>query len=151
MPIHVLQHHYSHHHAGPPLAADVCDVVHRSDTICDLGGSKELANYGEYSGAPSTSQTFEYAKTILSLMTQEKHPEGSVWGSVCVCGGQCVWCGVCVCVCMRACVRACMRVCVCVCVCVCMCMRTPLMCMLMYSQHQCSCQGPQPQYAICRK
>jgi ATP citrate (pro-S)-lyase len=49
-----------------------------SDTICDLGGSKELANYGEYSGAPSESQTFEYAKTILSLMTQEKHPEGKV-------------------------------------------------------------------------
>ena len=47
-----------------------------SDTICDLGGSKELANYGEYSGAPSESQTFEYAKTILSLMTQQKHPEG---------------------------------------------------------------------------
>ena len=23
-----------------------------SDTICDLGGATELANYGEYSGAP---------------------------------------------------------------------------------------------------
>ena len=49
-----------------------------SDTICDLGGSKELANYGEYSGAPSESQTFEYAKTILGLMTKEVHPEGKV-------------------------------------------------------------------------
>ena len=49
-----------------------------SDTICDLGGSSELANYGEYSGAPSESQTFEYAKTILSLMTKEIHPEGKV-------------------------------------------------------------------------
>ncbi|KAF5272799.1 hypothetical protein FQA39_LY07826 [Lamprigera yunnana] len=49
-----------------------------SDTICDLGGAKELANYGEYSGAPSEQQTYEYAKTILSLMTQEKHPEGKV-------------------------------------------------------------------------
>ena len=47
-----------------------------SDTICDLGGSKELANYGEYSGAPSTSQTFDYAKTILTLMTKEMHPDG---------------------------------------------------------------------------
>ena len=28
-----------------------------SDTICDLGGTKELANYGEYSGAPSEQQT----------------------------------------------------------------------------------------------
>lgn len=49
-----------------------------SDTICDLGGASELANYGEYSGAPSEQQTYEYAKTILSLMTQEKHPQGKV-------------------------------------------------------------------------
>lgn len=49
-----------------------------SDTVCDLGGSKELANYGEYSGAPSESQTYDYAKTILSLMVQEKHPQGKV-------------------------------------------------------------------------
>lgn len=49
-----------------------------SDTICDLGGANELANYGEYSGAPSEQQTYEYAKTILSLMTQEKHPQGKV-------------------------------------------------------------------------
>ena len=50
---------------------------HDSDTVCDLGGSKELANYGEYSGAPSESQTYDYAKTILSLMVQEKHPQGT--------------------------------------------------------------------------
>lgn len=49
-----------------------------SDTICDMGGAQELANYGEYSGAPSEQQTYEYAKTILSLMTQEKHLEGKV-------------------------------------------------------------------------
>lgn len=49
-----------------------------SDVICDLGGASELANYGEYSGAPSEQQTYEYAKTILSLMTQEKHPQGKV-------------------------------------------------------------------------
>lgn len=47
-----------------------------SDTICDLGGVDELANYGEYSGAPSEQQTYDYAKTILSLMTREKHPNG---------------------------------------------------------------------------
>ena len=41
-----------------------------SDTICALGGSEELANYGEYSGAPSEQQTYDYAKTILSLMTR---------------------------------------------------------------------------------
>lgn len=50
-----------------------------SDTICDLGGATELANYGEYSGAPSEQQTYEYAKTILSLMTSSpKHPKGKV-------------------------------------------------------------------------
>lgn len=48
-----------------------------SDTICDLGGVNELANYGEYSGAPSEQQTYDYAKTILSLMTREKHPDGT--------------------------------------------------------------------------
>ncbi|ELU08772.1 hypothetical protein CAPTEDRAFT_165363 [Capitella teleta] len=49
-----------------------------ADTICDMGGAAELANYGEYSGAPSESQTYEYAKTILTLMTKEKHAEGKV-------------------------------------------------------------------------
>uniref|UniRef100_A0A915L8H2 ATP citrate synthase n=1 Tax=Romanomermis culicivorax TaxID=13658 RepID=A0A915L8H2_ROMCU len=50
-----------------------------SDTICDLGGASELANYGEYSGAPSESQTFEYARTILTLMTSSpKRDEGKV-------------------------------------------------------------------------
>lgn len=47
-----------------------------ADTICELGGASELANYGEYSGAPSEQQTYEYAKTILGLMTKEKHPQG---------------------------------------------------------------------------
>lgn len=49
---------------------------HISDTICDQGGAKELANYGEYSGAPSEQQTYEYAKVLLTLMTQTMHPEG---------------------------------------------------------------------------
>lgn len=49
-----------------------------ADTICDLGGAGELANYGEYSGAPSEQQTYEYAKTVLSLMTEEKHPDGKI-------------------------------------------------------------------------
>lgn len=36
-----------------------------------------MANYGEYSGAPSETQTFEYAKTILKLMTEgEPFPDG---------------------------------------------------------------------------
>lgn len=49
-----------------------------ADTICELGGAPELANYGEYSGAPSEQQTYEYAKTILTLMTKENHPDGKV-------------------------------------------------------------------------
>ncbi|CAD5234806.1 unnamed protein product [Bursaphelenchus xylophilus] len=50
-----------------------------TDTVCDLGGATELANYGEYSGDPSESQTFEYAKTILTMMTEgEIHPKGKV-------------------------------------------------------------------------
>lgn len=49
-----------------------------SDTICALGGADELANYGEYSGAPSEQQTYDYARTLLSLMTKEKHPKGKV-------------------------------------------------------------------------
>lgn len=49
-----------------------------ADTVCDLGFSKELANYGEYSGDPSTEFTYLYAKTILDLMTRTKHPQGKV-------------------------------------------------------------------------
>lgn len=68
---------------------------YNSDTICDLGGVNELANYGEYSGAPSEQQTYDYAKTILSLMTREKHPEGKAAAAVskllsceAACGGE---------------------------------------------------------------
>ena len=49
-----------------------------SDTICDMGFAAELANYGEYSGAPSEQQTYEYAKTVLSLIVKEKHPDGKI-------------------------------------------------------------------------
>ena len=49
-----------------------------SDTICELGGTSELANYGEYSGAPSEQQTYDYARTILQLMCRHKRKEGKV-------------------------------------------------------------------------
>lgn len=49
-----------------------------ADTICDLGSASELSNYGEYSGAPSEQQTYDYAKTILSLMCKEFHPAGKI-------------------------------------------------------------------------
>lgn len=57
------------------IAGGGASVIY-SDTICELGGTSELANYGEYSGAPSEQQTYDYARTILSLMTRHPHPEG---------------------------------------------------------------------------
>jgi ATP-citrate lyase beta-subunit len=47
-----------------------------ADTVVDLGYGEELANYGEYSGDPSTELTFEYTKTVLDLMTRTPDPEG---------------------------------------------------------------------------
>ncbi len=47
-----------------------------TDTIVDLGFAKDLANYGEYSGNPTTEHTYKYARTILDLFTREKDPEG---------------------------------------------------------------------------
>lgn len=56
----------------------MCSFVYLpADTISDLGFGHELANYGEYSGAPSEEQTYEYAKTIIKLMTSERLPEPS--------------------------------------------------------------------------
>ncbi|KAG6459188.1 hypothetical protein O3G_MSEX011249 [Manduca sexta] len=59
------------------VAGGGASVVY-TDTICELGGAAELANYGEYSGAPTESQTADYAKTIFSLMCRDKHPDGKV-------------------------------------------------------------------------
>jgi ATP-citrate lyase beta-subunit len=49
-----------------------------ADTVVDLGYADELANYGEYSGDPTTGETREYARTILDLMTREKADGGKV-------------------------------------------------------------------------
>ncbi|MFO8051028.1 MAG: ATP citrate lyase citrate-binding domain-containing protein [Thermoplasmatota archaeon] len=57
------------------VAGGGASVVY-ADTIVDLGFGKELSNYGEYSGNPSTEETYLYAKTILSMMTREKHRSG---------------------------------------------------------------------------
>ncbi len=46
-----------------------------TDTVVDLGLGDELANYGEYSGNPSTELTYAYAKTILDLMTRTPDPQ----------------------------------------------------------------------------
>jgi len=59
------------------VAGGGASVVY-ADTIVDLGFMEELANYGEYSGNPSTEFTYKYAKTVLDLMTREKDPRGKV-------------------------------------------------------------------------
>lgn len=47
-----------------------------ADTIADLGWGHELANYGEYSGDPNAELTYQYARTVLSLMTREAAEDG---------------------------------------------------------------------------
>jgi ATP citrate (pro-S)-lyase len=57
------------------VAGGGASVVY-ADTVADYGWGHELANYGEYSGAPTTEETYMYAKTIIGLMTRYKHPDG---------------------------------------------------------------------------
>ena len=59
------------------VAGGGASVVY-ADTICDLGFAHELANYGEYSGAPNDEQTYNYARTILGLMCRAKRDDGKV-------------------------------------------------------------------------
>ena len=53
------------------VAGGGASVVY-SDAIASVGFADELANYGEYSGAPNENQTYEYAKTVLDLLTHSK-------------------------------------------------------------------------------
>ena len=48
------------------VAGGGASVVY-SDAIAAHGFASELANYGEYSGAPTEGQTYEYAKTISNF------------------------------------------------------------------------------------
>jgi len=57
------------------VAGGGASVVY-ADTVADLGQVEELANYGEYSGNPSRTETREYVKTVFDLMTREKHESG---------------------------------------------------------------------------
>lgn len=43
-----------------------------ADEVNNLGFGKELANYGEYSGAPNEEETYIYTKQVLSLMLKSK-------------------------------------------------------------------------------
>ena len=48
------------------------------DAVANLKKENEIANYGEYSGNPTTEETYQYTKTVLNLMTKEPHPQGKV-------------------------------------------------------------------------
>ena len=65
------------------IAGGGVSVVY-SDAIAAHGFAHELANYGEYSGAPTEGQTYEYAKTILDLMTRGTPRED---GKILIIGG----------------------------------------------------------------
>lgn len=59
------------------IAGGGASVVY-TDTICEYGFAKELANYGEYSGDPPEEFVYEYAKIILGVMTSSPEPHGKV-------------------------------------------------------------------------
>ncbi|MCJ1354877.1 MAG: glutathione synthetase ATP-binding domain-like protein [Icmadophila ericetorum] len=60
------------------VAGGGASVVY-ADAIAAAGFANELANYGEYSGAPTETQTYHYARTVLDLMLRAPvHPEGKV-------------------------------------------------------------------------
>ena len=57
------------------VAGGGASVVY-ADTIADMAGIEDLANYGEYSGGPTTGETKFYAETLLDLMTRTKDEKG---------------------------------------------------------------------------
>lgn len=60
------------------VAGGGASVVY-ADAIASAGFADDLANYGEYSGAPTESQTFYYARTVLDLMIRAPlDPKGKV-------------------------------------------------------------------------
>ena len=66
------------------VAGGGASVVY-ADTIADMAGIDDLANYGEYSGGPTTGETKFYAEILLDLMTRKKDPSGR--GKVMIIGG----------------------------------------------------------------
>jgi len=47
------------------------------DAIANYGKASEIANYGEYSGNPTTEESYQYAKTVLGAMTSEPSDQES--------------------------------------------------------------------------
>ena len=66
------------------VAGGGASVVY-ADTIADLIGPDELANYGEYSGNPTTQETRIYTETLLDLMT--RNPDSQGRGKILLVGG----------------------------------------------------------------
>lgn len=56
------------------VAGGGASVVY-ADAIASVGFADELANYGEYSGAPTESQTYHYARTVLDLLLRAPKAE----------------------------------------------------------------------------
>lgn len=54
------------------VAGGGASVVY-ADEIVERGFGNELANYGDYSGNPTADESYEYARTVLKLMTKEKN------------------------------------------------------------------------------
>lgn len=48
------------------------------DALAKYGKGSFVANYGEYSGNPTTEESYNYARTILDLMTREIDPQGKI-------------------------------------------------------------------------
>ena len=48
-----------------------------ADTVGDLGYAHELGNYAEYSGAPSSAETYQYARTLLDCATSNAEGGGN--------------------------------------------------------------------------
>ncbi|KAI5288924.1 glutathione synthetase ATP-binding domain-like protein [Ascosphaera acerosa] len=74
------------------VAGGGASVVY-ADAIASAGFVSELANYGEYSGAPTETQTYNYAKTVFDLLlrapraTPEEEEKAGLKGKVLFIGG----------------------------------------------------------------
>lgn len=73
------------------VAGGGASVVY-ADAIASAGFVSELANYGEYSGAPTETQTYNYAKTVFDLLLRaprapENSESGGLKGKVLFIGG----------------------------------------------------------------
>lgn len=66
------------------VAGGGASVVY-ADTIANIWGASEIANYGEYSGNPTKSETHLYAKGVLELMCESPDEEGR--GKILIIGG----------------------------------------------------------------